>query len=316
MSRLPTKIKAVVIHRFGGPSVLQVEEITRPIPGHGQFLIEVDAASVNPVDHKIRTGKYKMFRPKLPAIIGRDIAGTVRAAGTGAKTFKIGDAVFGMLDYSRGAYTRYTVATARELARRPQKLSVNDAGALGVAALTAWQGLFDHGHLKRGERVLIHGAAGGVGHLAVQFAKWRGAYVIATAGEHDLDWVKNLGADRVIDYKNELFENEVGNVDLVYDLIAGETLERSWQVLKEQGGRIISTLDHPAAEQMARRHNARWAHMVVTVKNKQLAQIARLIIEKKMRVEIAKIFPLEQIRAAHQLVENGHVRGKILLTMR
>jgi NADPH:quinone reductase-like Zn-dependent oxidoreductase len=316
MSRLPTKIKAVVIHRFGGPSVLQVEEITRPIPGHGQFIIEEDAASVNPVDHKIRTGKYKMFRPKLPAIIGRDIAGTVRAAGTGAKTFKIGDAVFGMLDYSRGAYTRYTVATARELARRPQKLSVNDAGALGVAALTAWQGLFDHGHLKRGERVLIHGAAGGVGHLAVQFAKWRGAYVIATAGEHDLDWVKNLGADRVIDYKNELFENEVGNVDLVYDLIAGETLERSWQVLKEQGGRIISTLDHPAAEQMARRHNARWAHMVVTVKNKQLAQIARLIIEKKMRVEIAKIFPLEQIRAAHQLVENGHVRGKILLTMR
>jgi NADPH:quinone reductase-like Zn-dependent oxidoreductase len=170
--------------------------------------------------------------------------------------------------------------------------------------------------LKRGERVLIHGAAGGVGHLAVQFAKWRGAYVIATAGEHDLDWVKNLGADRVIDYKNELFENEVGNVDLVYDLIAGETLERSWQVLKEQGGRIISTLNHPAAAQMARHHHARWAHMVVTVKNKQLAQIARLIVEKKVRVEIAKIFPLEKVQTAHRFVENGHVRGKILLTMR
>jgi NADPH:quinone reductase-like Zn-dependent oxidoreductase len=316
MSRLPTKIEAVVIHRFGGPSVLQVEEIALPIPGHGEFLIEVDAASVNPVDHKIRTGKYKMFRPKLPAIIGRDLAGTVRAVGTGTKEFKIGDAVFGMLDYSRGAYAHYTVATARELARRPDKLSVNDAGALGVTALTAWQGLFDHGHLKRGERVLIHGAAGGVGHLAVQFAKWRGAYVIGTAGGHDLDWVKNLGADRVIDYKNELFENEVGNVDLVYDLIAGETLERSWQVLKEQGGRIVSTLDYPAAAQMARHHHARWDHMVVVVKNKQLAQIARLIMEKKVRMKIAKIFPLGKIQAAHRLVENGHVRGKVLLTMR
>jgi NADPH:quinone reductase-like Zn-dependent oxidoreductase len=317
LNNLPSKTKAVVIHRFGGPSVLQVEEIALPAPGHGQFLIEVDAASVNPVDHKIRTGTYKMFRPKLPAIIGRDIAGIIRAVGAGTKkSFKVGDAVFGMLDYPRGAYTRYTVATAREIARRPEKLSVNDAGALGVAALTAWQGLFDHGHLKRGERVLIHGAAGGVGHLAVQFAKWRGAYVIATAGEHDLDWVKNLGADRVIDYKNELFENEVGNVDLVYDLIAGETLERSWQVLREQGGRIISTLDHPAAAQMARRHYARWAHMVVTVKNNQLAQIARLIVEKKVRVEIAKIFPLEKIQAAHRLVENGHVRGKVLLTIR
>jgi NADPH:quinone reductase-like Zn-dependent oxidoreductase len=317
MSRLPTKTKAVVIRHFGGPSVMQVDEIGCPIPAHGQFLIEVDAGSVNPVDHKIRSGKYKMFRPKLPAIIGRDIAGTIRAVGADTRgTFKVGDAVFGMLDYRRGAYSRYTVATARELARRPVKLSINDAGALGVAALTAWQGLFDHGHLKRGERVLIHGAAGGVGHLAVQFAKWHGAYVIVTAGKHDLEWVKNLGADRAIDYKNELFENEVGNIDLVYDLIAGKTLERSWQTLKEQDGRIISTLDHPAAAQMARRHHAHWSHMVVTVKNKQLAQIARLIVEKKVRVEIAKIFPLERIQAAHKLVENGHVRGKVLLSMR
>jgi NADPH:quinone reductase-like Zn-dependent oxidoreductase len=280
MSRLPTKTKAVVIRHFGGPGVLQVEEMPCPIPGHGQFLIEVDAASLNPVNHKIRTGKYKMFRPKLPAVLGRDIAGTIRAVGPGTKGFKIGDADFGMLDYTRGAYTRYTVATGREVARRPNKLSVNDAGAIGVAALTAWLGLFDHGHLKRGERVLIHGAAGGVGHLAVQFAKWHGAYIIATAAEHDLAWVKNLGADRVIDYKNELFENEVGNVNLVYDFIAGETLERSWQVLKEQG------------------------------------VIARLIVEKKVRVEISKIFPLEKVQAAYRLVEKGHVHGKVLLSLR
>jgi NADPH:quinone reductase-like Zn-dependent oxidoreductase len=288
-----------------------------PVPGPGQLLIEVDAASVNPVDHKIRTGKYKMFRPHLPAIIGRDVAGTIRLVGPGAKaSFKAGDAVFGMLDYPRGAYTRYTVATARELARRPDKLTVDDAGALGVAGLTAWQGLFDHGHLKRGERVLIHGAAGGVGHLAVQFAKWRGAFVIATAGSKDLDWVKSLGSDRVIDYKKHRFENEVGNVDLVYDLIAGETLDRSWQALKERDGRIVSTLNHPKAAQTARKHHAHWIHMVVTVKSRQLSLIAHLVAEKKVRVEIAKIFTLEQIQAAHKLVEKGHVRGKVLLTLR
>jgi NADPH:quinone reductase-like Zn-dependent oxidoreductase len=314
---LPKTRNAAVIHHFGGINVFHIEELPLPVPSRGQFLIEVDFASVNTVDYKIRKGKYKMFRPELPAIIGRDISGTIRNVGVGTKgPFKIGDTVFGMLDYPRGAYTRYTVATARELALRPDKLAVKDAGALGVAALTAWQGLFDHGRLKLGERVLIHGAAGGVGHLAVQFAKWRGAYVIATAGKHDLNWVKKLGADRVIDYKNEFFENVIGNVDLVYDLIAGATLERSWQVLKEREGRIISTLDHPNAKLMAQRHRARWVHMVVTVKNKQLAEIARLMVKKKVRVEIAKTFPLDQIQSAHKLMEQGHVRGKIMLNLR
>jgi NADPH:quinone reductase-like Zn-dependent oxidoreductase len=314
---LPTETKAVVLHRFGGPHVLKLERIPRPKPGPGQLLIEVDAASVNPVDHKIRTGKYKMFRPHLPAIIGRDIAGTIRAVGAGSMgSFKVGEAVFGMLDYPRGAYTRYTVATPRELARRPEKLATNEAAALGVASLTAWQGLFDHGRLRRGERVLIHGAAGGVGHLAVQFAKWCGAYIIATAGKDDLQWVKSLGADRVIDYKNARFENEVGNVDLVYDLIAGETLDRSWQVLKEREGRVVSTLDHPNAAQVARRNHAQWIHMVVTVKSKQLSQIARLVTEKKVHVEISKTFPLERVQAAHKLLEAGHIRGKVVLTLR
>src|ERR1700744_5945492 len=166
-------MQAVVLRKFGRPGHLKLETLARPEPGPGQLLIQVPAASVNPVDHKIRTGKYKMFQPQLPAIIGRDIAGTIRSVGSGVKgPLKVGDAVFGMLDYPRGAYTRYTVATARELARRPDPLAINEAGALGFAGLTAWQGLFDHGHLKRGERVLIHGAAGGVGHLAVQFAKW------------------------------------------------------------------------------------------------------------------------------------------------
>jgi NADPH:quinone reductase-like Zn-dependent oxidoreductase len=307
-------MQAVVLHKFGGPDVLHVETVARPQPDRGQLLVQIHAASVNPVDHKIREGKYKMFRPDLPAIIGRDIAGTVCAVGPGTQgSFKLGDEVFGMLDYPRGAYCQYTVATARELALRPDKVSIPQAGALGVAGLTAWQGLFDHGGLKQGERVLIHGAAGGVGHLAVQFAKWRGAYTIATCESRDAAWVKGLGADKVIDYKRQPFENEIGNVDLVFDLIAGETLDRSWQVLKEKGGRIISTLDHPDAKRQARLHHAQWKHMVVTVKSEQLAQIAALIAANEVTVHIAKILPLTQIRSAHRLVENGHARGKVIL---
>jgi NADPH:quinone reductase-like Zn-dependent oxidoreductase len=307
-------MQAVVLHKFGGPKVLQLETVVRPQPARGQLLIRVQAASVNPVDHKIRTGKYKMFRPELPAIIGRDIAGTICGAGPGTHgPFKVGDPVFGMLDYPRGAYCQYTIATARDLALRPENVPVQSAAALGVAGLTAWQGLFDHGQLKRGERVLIHGAAGGVGHLAVQFAKWYGASVIATCGPQDVAWIKRLGADKVIDYENQLFENETGNVDLVYDLIAGETLDRSWQVLKEKGGRIVSTLDHSGAQRQARLHHARWTHMVVTAKSEQLTQIARLVAADKVILHVAKIFPLAQIQAAHRLVEDGHFRGKVLL---
>ena len=308
------EMDAILLHRFGGPEGLRLERVERPVPGSAQLLIKVRTASVNPVDCKIRAGKFKMFRPELPAIIGRDMAGTIEAVGPKSPgRFKAGDEVFGMLDYPRGAYAEYTLATPRELARRPAKVSPNEAGALGVAALTAWQGLFDHGHLKSGERVVIHGAAGGVGHLAVQFAKWRGAVVIATAGPDDLGWVKGLGADRVIDYKNQLFENEAGNVDLVYDLISGETLDRSWQILKEKGGRIVSTLDHPLAHQQARRHSATWMHMMVTANSRQLSQIAGLIAAGDVRVQIDEVFPLKKVREAHKLVEKGHVRGKVLL---
>jgi NADPH:quinone reductase-like Zn-dependent oxidoreductase len=247
--------------------------------------------------------------------MGRDISGVVRAVGGhGRSGLSVGDRVFGMLDYERGGYTRYLVATPRELARCPAAVSHLEATTLGVAALTAWQCLFDHGRLKRGERVLIHGGAGGVGHFAVQFAKVHGATVIATAGKKDLAWVKSLGTDRVIDYENEKFENEVGNIDLVLDLIAGEVQERSWQVLKEKGGRIVSTLMPPSPAE-ARRHRASGTRMVVQVDRDQLAKIVQLVAQKKVRVKVGKTFPLAKARAAHELIENGHVRGKIVLTL-
>jgi NADPH:quinone reductase-like Zn-dependent oxidoreductase len=240
-------MKAICMHRNGGPSVLKLEDAKEPLPAAGELLIEIHAASVNPVDTKIRQGKFKMFKAKLPAIIGRDIAGVVRSVGRlgarlGKGRLKEGDPVFGMLDYDRGAYAEYAVASPREVARIPANLRTLDAGSIGVAALTAWQGLFDHGRLRRGQRVLIHGAAGGVGHFAVQFAKVRGATVIATAGKRDLKWVASLGADQVIDFKNQRFEEETGDIDMVFDLIGGDTQKRSWKVLKDSGGALVSTL--------------------------------------------------------------------------
>jgi NADPH:quinone reductase-like Zn-dependent oxidoreductase len=311
-------MKAARMHRTGGPSVLKYEELPLPKPGKGEFLVEVHYAGVNPVDTKIRRGDFKLFKARLPAVIGRDIAGIVRArgpkSGKGRARFNVGDEVFGLLDYDRGAYAEYTLASERELARRPANVPEKEAGALGVAALTAWQCLFDHGRLKRGQRVLIHGAAGGVGHLAVQFAKVAGATVIATASKRDLGWVAKLGADEVIDFKNQRFYEHTGNIDLVVDLISGETQEHSWAVLKPSGGALISTLSEPSKAE-ARRHKARGLRMVVKVKSDQLAKIASLIGAGKVKVEIAKVFPLKKAGAAHDYLEKEHVRGKVLLEM-
>ena len=308
-------MKAARMHKNGGPGVLKYEEVPLPKPKRGEFLVEVHAAGINPVDTKIREGTFAVFKAHLPATIGRDVAGVVRAVGTGGKAaFKVGDPVFGMLDYDRGSYAEFTLASARELARRPKKVSEKDAGAIGVAALTAWQGLFDHGRLKKRQRVLIHGAAGGVGHFAVQFAKYAGATVIATSSERDLKWVKALGADEAIDFKNQKFEEHTGNIDLVFDLISGETQERSWQVLKEVGGALISTLSEPDKAE-ARRHKARSLRMLVRADTKQLRKIAGLIATNRVKVAVEKVFPLKSAADAHRYLEKGHVRGKVALRM-
>lgn len=307
-------MKAARMHKTGGPGVLKLEEVPLPKPRKGEFLVDVRSAGINPVDIKIREGKFPLFKAHLPATIGRDIAGIIRGIGgdRAKSAFKMGDSVFGMLDYERGAYAEYTIASAREIVRRPKNLKERDAGAIGVAALTAWQGLFDHGKLKKGQRVLIHGAAGGVGHYAVQFAKYAGAKVIATASGRDLKWVKGLGADEVIDFENQKFEEHTGNIDLVFDLIAGETQERSWQVLKEEGGAIVSTLSEPSKAE-ARKRRARGLRMVVKANPLQLKKIAALIVRGRVKVVIDKTFPLEKVSAAHQYLQNGHVRGKVAL---
>jgi NADPH:quinone reductase-like Zn-dependent oxidoreductase len=310
------KMKAVRIHRFGGPEVLQLDEIEPAEPGPGEVRVRVAAASINPVDYKMRSGSYPRLRESdLPAILGRDLAGVVEAIGPNVSHVVPGEPVFAHIGWDRGAYAQEVIVKVGEFAPKPETLTMLDAGSLPLAAMTAWQGLFDHGALKAGERVLIHGASGGVGYLAVQFAKLHGAEVIATASKDNLDWVRSLGADRVIDYKAQDFEAEVSDVDLVYDLLAGETRAKSWSTLKPHG-RLITTLARGDVEAEGKAHGKVGKAYMAEPKADQLREVARLCDEAKLQVMVDSFFPLEQAAEAHRRAEEGHPRGKVVLEVR
>jgi NADPH:quinone reductase-like Zn-dependent oxidoreductase len=305
-------MKAVRIHSFGGPEVLQLEELPVPEPAQGEVLVRVHAASVNPVDWKTREGKYPAVNAqRLPLVLGRDVAGHVERCGEGVRGFSVGEAVYAMLDRDHGGYAEYVIVKADDLAVKPGRLDFTGAAAVPLAAMTAWQGLFDHGQLVSGQHVLIHGGAGGVGHLAVQLAKARGAHVTSVVSTEDADFARQLGADEVIDYKRERFEDRVRDVDLVFDLIDGETQERSWQVLK-RGGTLISTLRRPS-EERARTLGARVGNYQAQPNAAELDAIARLIDDDRLRPHVERVFPLEQAREAQQIQQNGHLRGKVVL---
>lgn len=307
-------MKAIRLHEFGGPEVLLFEDAPAPVLADDQVLVRVHAASINPVDGKIRTGKFHLFRPELPATIGRDLAGVIEQVGTRVSDWREGDAVFGMIGYERGAYAELAAALPIELARKPPEIDFLHAGAIGVAGLTAWQSLFDHGQLQPGQRVLIHGAGGGVGHFAVQFAAIRGAEVIATASPKDIDFVRGLGAAEVIDYKAQRFEKMVREVDLVLDLIAGETRARSWKVLKP-GGVMVSTLGEPEVPPDSPA-GVRGRATVVRCEAQQLAEIAQLAASGRLRIDVDKTYPLADARLAHEQMESAHSRGKTVLKVR
>lgn len=303
-------MKAVRIHSFGGPQALQIEELPRPQPREDEILVQVKAASVNPVDYKIRSGQYAKAE-QLPMVLGRDVSGTVARCGTQVRDWEAGDDVFALLPPGRGAYAEYVTIKASQSAVKPMRLDHEHAAAVPLAALTAWQGLFDHGKLKSGQRVLVHGAAGGVGHFAVQLATVAGAEVFATATDSDVAFLRRLGAVRVIDYRAERFENVVGDVDLVLDLIGGETQARSWQVLKP-GGTLVSTLDQPS-EETARKHNARGVGFLTHMNAEELSQIARLIDDGKVHPWVDAHYRLDEIAMAQEHLEHEHVRGKTVI---
>jgi NADPH:quinone reductase-like Zn-dependent oxidoreductase len=307
-------MKAIRIHGFGGPDVLEMDDVPIPQPGEDELLVRIRAASVNPVDYKIRRGIPWVNREMLPITLGRDLSGTVESASAGIDLFDDGDTVYAMLGgIDRGSYAEYVLVRPDEAAPKPKRLSHIETAAVPLAALTAWQGLFDHGHLEAGQTVLIHGGSGGVGHFAIQFAKVTGATAFTTVSAQNLDFVRELGADRAIDYQSQRFEEIARDVDLVLDLVGGETQERSWSVLKP-GGILVSAIGEPPRE-MAMQHRAHGVGYRARANGGQLAEIGRLIDQGKVRPVIMATYPLAEAGHAHERLERGHVRGKIVLVM-
>ena len=309
-------MKAIRIHNYGGPEVLKYEDAPSPEPQADEVLIRVHAAGVNPIDWKVREGHMKDFWPhKFPLVLGWDLSGVVEELGRGVSRFKKGDEVYSLPDPTRnGAYADYIVVRESELALKPNSLHHIRAAAVPLAALTAWQSLFDTAQLQPGQRVLIHGGSGGVGHFAVQLAKWKGAYVLATASTKNQELLRELGVDEPIDYTKQKFEDVARDVDLVLDLIGGETQERSWSPLKK-GGVLLSLVQPPSIEK-AKALGVRAAFVAGHPSGAQLAEIGRLIDSGELKLMIDRILPLVEVRRAHQLSQTGHARGKIVLRVR
>jgi NADPH:quinone reductase-like Zn-dependent oxidoreductase len=305
-------MKSLLIHSFGGPAVLRVEDLPLPSLRDDEMLVKVAAASVNPVDYKIREGRYPAVKAdKLPYVLGRDISGIVEACGKRVTSWRKGDAIYAMLGIERGGYAECAIVKVREAASKPKTLDHVAAASVPLAGLTAWQGLFRYGELKSGQRVLIHGGAGGVGHFAIQFAKAKGAHIVTTVSEKHIDFVRGLGADEVIDYKKRRFEDVADDFDMVLDLISGDTQDRSWQLLR-RGGILVSTLAEPSQEK-ARAHHVRGMRFTVHESGSDLAAISRLIDDGKVKPKITKTFQFVEAAKAQQYVEEGHTEGKVVL---
>ncbi len=299
---------AARIHEYGDPEVIVVEQAPRPEPKAGEALVRLKASGVNPVDWKLRGGFMKQFMPlTFPWILGLEGAGIVEAVGPGVTMLKPGQAVFGALNNS---YAEYAVAKADELFAKPEHLSFEEAASVPVGALTAWQAVIVEAELQPGQRVLIHGGAGGVGLYAVQLAHWKGAHVTATASAANVEFVRALGAETVIDYHTTKFEDVVHDVDAVIDTVGGDLLERSLPVTKS-GGILVTVAGRPDPEMGQARSirvtSARRANASI------LGQITELLESKQVKPVVGTVFPLAQVRQAHELSQTGHGRGRIIL---
>ena len=316
-------MKAVRIHEFGGAEVMKIEEIERPAPAADEILVKVYASGVNPVDWVIRGGENDFLKPllKLPMTLGWDAAGVVEEIGGDVTGFQKGDEVYGVPNFpgEQGSYAEYCAAKASQFALKPKSIGFNEAAGVPLAALTAWTGIFEFGKLQPGQRILIQGASGGVGSFAVQFAKATGAYVIGIASTDNLEHLKQLGADEVIDYKTQKFEDLLHDIDVAFDaspLRDNNERIKSVKVLK-QGGILSSVnLDFPfndAVTAALREKNAKGELVAMQSRGDWLEEIARLIDAGKVKVFISKVFPLERVAEAHRESETHHVRGKLVL---
>jgi NADPH:quinone reductase-like Zn-dependent oxidoreductase len=297
-------MRAVLLSETGGPEVLRIEELPTPEPADGQVLIRVRAASINPIDWKIRRG---ISSKQLPAVLGNDISGTIERSR--ADGFAEGEDVFGFAP--GGGYAEFAVAPTAAIAKKPPGLSHDQAAAIPVSGLTAWQALFDRGGLQSGQTLLVAGAAGGVGHFAVQFGKHAGARVIGTGSARNREFVLSLGADEYVDYTSEDVAEVVSDADVVFDTVGGETTKTLVPSVREGGTIVVIAGGPPEAEAAAR--GARAELLIMSLSAEQLAKIAELVAAGEVKVEIAGTFSLSQVAQAHELSEAGHTRGKLIL---
>jgi NADPH:quinone reductase-like Zn-dependent oxidoreductase len=309
-------VRAISQQRFGGPEVLEVVEVDRPRPIPTEVLVRVRAIGINPVEANIRSG----VRPLLgdpPFVLGWDISGVVEDVVFGVTRFRPGDEVYGMPAFPRAAnaYAEFVAAPSRQLAPKPATLDHVHAAALPLAGLTAWQGLVDAAHVGADQTVLIHGAGGGVGHLAVQIAKLRGAHVTATASAAKRDFIEKLSADVVLDYNRVDFADTLGELDVVLNLVDGDYSERSLQVLRP-GGLLLTTVDRTNAELAGKAEAAGIRLVGITVEPDYvgLEALTALVDNQQLSIHVDRAFPLEMAPDAHHLIESGHVTGKVVLT--
>lgn len=303
------------VHAFGPPETMRFERVPVPAPGPGEVLVRVRAAGVGPWDGWIRAGRSALPQP-LPLTLGSDLCGDVAAVGPDVSDLRVGDAVYGVTNPRFiGAYAEYAVASASMIARKPAVLTPVEAASVPVIAVTAWQGLFDQAQLKAGQTVVVHGAAGNVGAYAVQLARRAGIRTIATAATDDIAFVRDLGADAVVDFRTQRFEDVARDVDAALDLVGGETQTRSFQVLS-RGGKLISAVSEPD-QNLAKSHGVQARFFLVNVTSQYLSEIAGLIDSGKLRSRVGKVLPLADAREAHFILD-GRLpppKGKIVLSV-
>lgn len=303
-------MKAVRMHAYGGPEVLAYEDVPQPVPAAGEVLLKVYATSLNPVEYATRAGYLQgMVQLEFPFTLGVDLAGVVEALGEGVRNVAVGDAVYGYSNMMRqGSYAEYAIVSEGEIAPKPTTVDFVTAATVPLAGLTAWQGLFDVGGLQPGQSVLIHGAGGGIGTFAVQFARAKGARVLATASSSKIDLLKDLGVAEAIDYTTTCFEELARDLDLVFDTVAGDLMQRSLSVLKP-GGVYVTPAAQPDTEAATKQGKS--ARFMLTQTNpKQLAEIADLIDSGTVKPIVSTVLPLAETRRAHELLAAGHLRGK------
>ena len=307
-------MRAVVIHGYGEPEVMKLEQVTRPEPAEDEVLIRVVAASINPVDVAIREGYLARLVGSFPIILGMDAAGIVEKVGSKVSKYKVGDPVFAFFTLKHeGGYAEFVTAREDELAPKPGTVSFAQAAGAGAAGATAWEALIDTANLHAGQSVLIHGGSGGVGHFAIQIAKAKGAKVFATASTANQEFLRQMGADVAIDYTRTKFEDIAKDVDVVLDTVGRDTLERSYGVVKN-GGIIVSIVDEPKPEALET-HGIRGVTLRCTPKAGVLEELSKLMEAKKLMPVISETFPMTQVVQAQNQIATGHTRGKIVLSI-